>query len=788
MKYVRNIDDLKRYTFEFFDSFLPQNMSDKMVNYFLLDTGFTMELQEGVLNEIKKNPLNENVVVEYGEVILQLRDYRDLLKRFVELLLKSKSFEQLSSFLNRIFLQQIGPAKYHSSQKDYTIRQRYFDRFIEIVDYCNIPKDLYTPFFVAIYNSDPMSNLFYYKEPLNEYLDIFLKNGNQDFVSKLVGEKQESAPSFSAKPTQKETIHGVRSMVEEYVNGAQGSTQLIKSTIERNKMLFLGIVEEYLACEDEKLMRVCELLSYIEDRHAKDDLKRIYMSTHDAKIKSYLEKTCGFTPVMKFDSEQDFLSYVDSAVTKIQDRLYGIRLTRYYKAYELDNTGINGKVMTFVLDTFRAKDSDAQIAELKEYFKFVDVNVLQSLCDIVFEIAVNRNRLLSSRWAIRFISCFGSPSLIEKVFENMSQWYTLKDLQKPCEYFLDIMSLCARKEMIAGIRKLLNNDLSSHQRKFLQNRLATFSESNKEDLEQVKDKLVDDLGFDTSGKRVMQLNRREVVAQINLDCSITLFNAKTGKPARINDRDSYNWQNVHEYIKSCVSKIKAQKKRLYSAFLEFRNYTYESFKECILDNNLLNFLSQHIYWGRYKNDHLVEVCVVKDSKLTHLVGNMLAQESDYSIAMLQPIDAVELKDKIAGETTLLFDQLDFPYFTYSDFNPNANYIDKLAGTFCNAQLFITRLQKIKYKIADLDMKGTFGMLVKKNENLNLITSVEFDRVPLRNYNCPTTLSKIRFYDLNRQNKNVKTATLDKANALMLTNINPHVLSNEIALVLNACKN
>lgn len=786
MKFVKNVDDLKNFTFDFFDSFLSSDLSEKMVNYFLLGAGNFDELVALTKEQPSSAGLSPKDTFEYGEVILQLRDYKDLLKKFVEYLLACDYYEQLSAFLNRIFLQQIGPVKYHSSRKDYTIRERYFDRFVEIINYCEIPKDLYSKFFLKIFNSDSNSYMFFYKEPLKEYLDIFLKNGNQDFVEKLVEEKapQQQAPLS----TKMESINNLRSLISDYVNGDLSSGSLIRGVMDQDKGQAIGIIETYLASDDDTVIHACELLMLLDDKHAREDLKAVFENTKSIKVKAFLEKNCGFASLSTFASKEQFLQYVDSNVEKIQDRLYGIRLTRYYKKYNLKSTGIDGKVLTFILDTFRSKDSDEFVSQFGEYFKFVDTYTMQCLCNIVFEVACERDRLLSSLWAIRFISCFGSSTLLEKVFENMKSWIVLADLRRPCEYFLDIMSQCARREVLDGIRMLLDLDLSPRQRKSLEQKLELFSESNKEDIEQVKDKMVYDLDFDSTGTRIIELNRRKVVAKINIDCTISLYNYDTMKPARINSRENYNWEDVHTYIKSCEKKIKEQKKRLYSAFLEFRNYDNESFKKCILDNNLLNFLSQHVFWGRYRNDNLVEVCIVREGRLSHLLGNMLMPDSEYTIAMLQPIDAVNIKDKIQGYIEPLFDQLDFPYFTKADINPNVNYVDKLSGTFCNAQLFITRLQKLKYKVADLDIQKTFGMLVKKNENLGLITTVEFDRVPLSGYDCPTTLSKIRFYELNKRNENIKASTFDKSTALMLTNINPHVLSNELALILNACRN
>ena len=187
MKYVRNIDDLKRYTFEFFDAFLPQEIADKMVNYFLLNLGEEERLVPVAVNYLKSSNVDLNAIADYGQVILQINDYRELLRKYIELLLRAESFEAICVFLNSIFLQQIGDVKYKSVRKDYSINERYFDRFVEITIFCNIKKELFIPFFVAIFNSEAKSRMYDYKEPLKEYLDLFFKEGeDSEFISKLL--------------------------------------------------------------------------------------------------------------------------------------------------------------------------------------------------------------------------------------------------------------------------------------------------------------------------------------------------------------------------------------------------------------------------------------------------------------------------------------------------------------------------------------------------------------------------------------------------------------------------
>lgn len=277
--------------------------------------------------------------------------------------------------------------------------------------------------------------------------------------------------------------------------------------------------------------------------------------------------------------------------------------------------------------------------------------------------------------------------------------------------------------------------------------------------------------------------------RINLDCSISLFNATNGKPARLNGKEFFNSMDLKTYVKSLEKKVKEQRKRLHTAFLEFRNYDTVSFEETIVSNNLLNLFAQNLVWGRYKNNKLVEICLFKDNKLTHLAGNIVIENfDDYAIAILQPIDCEDIKKELQNKFETLFDQFDLPVFKEENLTMNANYVDSLSGVFCNAKLFVTRLEKLKYKINDLDARRYFGTLVKENKELNLLTCVEFDKVSLDRMNCSITISKVRFFELDKQIKNGKKYNLDKTEALTLRDINPHILSNELAQILLACKN
>ncbi len=778
MKYVKSIEDFKKYSFEFFDSFLDEEMSNMVVNSFLLDIGDWQSLESEMVEIIKEKGINSSDVCDYGEVILQLSDYRSLLKKFVSLLLKSEQFLSLSAFLNRIFLQRVGNVSYRSMRQEYTYKERYFDRFIEIITYCNIDSELYSPFFLAILSSEAFSPLFNYKEPLKEYLDSVAQQGMRPETSLLLDSMDKSLDNSLSLPK----------MIEAYIKGESTSLSVMGSALQKDVSFSLSIIDSMLSQHKDREYECVQLLLLLSSYKAvKDRLKQIYATSFDNRVRALLSKEFSSIVLTSFNSEEEFLSYVDANVSTIQDRLYGIRLARFYSAYGLSNEGINGKVMTFILNTFRNRESVEQVEYFREYFKFVDLYVLQSLASIVYDISYQRKRLLSSKWAMRLISTFASSKLLAIIFSNMADWLKDTRLVGPCQYFIDIMCSCARSEVLPYIGALYDSVESAKMRKFLDEKIKTFSMKNREDIGQVRDRIAGDFGFDKNGYRLLSLPHRQVLIKINSKGNIDVLNAKSEKPARIRQKDDAKY--LRERIKFWTKKIKEQKKRLYSAYLEFRNYDRQSFEECIVHNNLLNFLSQHLFWGRYKSDRLVEICVLNSDRLVHVAGNMIGEESldDYSIAILQSIDASDMKDRLSSVIEPLFDQFSLPFFSTDSLNLKSNCVENLSGVFCNARLFVTRLEKMRYKVADRDEQDTFSTLIKINENLNLITTVEFDRIPLKNLDKSISLGQVRFYDLSRNYKRGKRYILNKQEALMLENINPYVLSNELGLIVSATK-
>lgn len=785
MKYVRNVQDIKNFTFEFCDSFLPKGVSDRMVNYLLLDGYHDDQILSEALNAARQTPLDNQETSEFGEVILQMDGYKNVLKRFVEFLLKGKQFEALCAFLNRIFLQQIGDVKYAGKRREYTMKERYFDRFVEIINYCKIERSLYTPFFLGIFNSDVNSLMANYKEPLKEYIDIFLKDDDDTFVSGLLSSKSDGLVDFA----EASTVKTVETLINEYIKGEINNLSLMKKALLKHKQEAFNILDQIYNGKDlDASYRAVQLMCLLsDDRRVKDIIADIFNKTTDDRVRAYLERTLGFSSLKTFSDKDDFLAYVDKTVGVPQERLYGIRLTRFYKKYNLSNKGLDGKVLTFVMETLKDKDAEMKIGKLTDYFCYVPKDVLQKLCHVVFDVGMETNRLLGSKWALRLIAMCADDDLTAVMNKVVEENFSDEKNKDAFKYYIEMLALADRKQFLTLVKNLKTQKTTKQDDKFFRTRLIKYSSHVKQNVEEVADKISLDFGFNANGEREYTFRSKELILRINPNCTVSIINKKTGHIARFQEDASFELYELKKFRKDVEKYLKTLKKRLRLAFYEFRNYTKKSFEECVLASPILCHLSSFLFWGRYKNNKLEEICVIENGELVHFAGSILGSDEDYTIALLQPIDCAEIKNRLSSSKELLFPQFDFPYFEMQSFDGNSNFASNLCGVFTNAQIFVTRMNKLHYTLNDLDANNNFTTLVKINKTAGLITAVSIDRVNLFNQNITTTLGEVRFYDLSKQVKTGKVYNLEKEDSLTLSEIEPHTLSNELALVLVSSK-
>lgn len=783
---LRSLEQLQNLFAEAFKKEYSEENANKIANFIVYGSGEGKEILE-LAKAKRQADFDKNVFGELCQVVFQLNDYRMVLKNYIEVLLASFQFESVCSFVNRLFVANVGNFTYRSVQKQYSLSERYFDRFVEIIKYCNIADELLMPYFIEILKADASSLCYNYKAPLKEYLKLYLQTAHEKLFNYITKEKIEDCFEYLLEADTNKTL---KYLIEGYLDGSLDCISIIKAYIPKYKQEAFNLLEPYCYSNDEEV--ACKainiLLMFKGDWAVDNFLNGVYENNQSLKLKKIVSKELEIDKFTKLETKDEYVNKVIETTATIQERLYGLRLRRFYEEYKLTDE-FECKSATFMMETFKTLSNELLLKYMNDYFAFADCETKEKIANIVFDVAYERGKLNSSKWALRLIACFGSRILLEKMFDEIVKWLlTIKN--NDSEYFFKCLALCGRREIIGFIKYLrLNKSIDSKKVKKLEKTLELYSQVANIPFDEIDFMLTEDFGLDNKGERLFDLGRRVVKIQLAKDLQINVFNAETGKVGRIADDVTCGDINIKEYIKSIEKEISKQKKKLYQMFLNHVVMEKEDFDRYITSHNLLKVVASNVLWGKYKNDKLYETFKLKNGEVRHISGSYMTDE-DFKIAIVHPLD---LKDNLltvknlAGE--LLFGQLDIPMFDVNEFSANAVSVDKFNGIFVGANLFITRLEKLTYKINDLGKDFYYNTLVKANERLNFLTVVEFNRVKLgEEQNFTTTVTSIRFYKLNSMPKDGKNYMLSRGETMPFTAINHRVFSNELALIFKAAEN
>lgn len=782
MRFIRTVQDLENALVESLIPQLDEISAVKVAKKIINDDGTKTSWDEAV-KVLQKNKLDYGKVAEFSETLFQLRDYKDVLKGYIELLLQSQNYEQVCAFVNRMFMAHVGDCAYVSKAKSYRIEERYFDRFVEVVRFCDIPVDMYLPFFLNIFKSEAMSKMFVWKEPLKEYLQTFIKNSEKDFIKFLSMNKSVDGIEFFL---QINTLDTVAFLVDCFINNKYFDADTIGRLLLKYKRECFNEIERHLANNNEKeLVKIVELLCYFKgDRAAEERIVELLKGAKNVKVKESIEKELGVETTTEFANQETFDNAVRSFKEPVQERLYGLRLKKYYEQYGISMDSFDAKVMTFVMEKFKVVN-ESQLKYMSDYFKFVSPKLRVAIANIVFETALFRDKLQKSKWAIRLISCFADKEMFEKINQLIGWWYS--NFKDAAEYFVDCVSVCGQEYFIGLVKYLKNIKMPAKYRNHINRLVEVFAKNSTFDIFEIEDMLVNDFGLSCLGKNYFDLGRRILEIKVNPDLTISYFNEKTGKPARISNKVEHEDKKIKDYVISIRKEILAQTKKFVIKFNNNKRYSRENFEKLIINHNLLSILAGGIIWGKYSNDKLYQIFTIKEHKEVVLWGS--EPQVDYVIGM---VHSIELDDKVEmikeKMTFFTFDQLVGTTFDKSAYAPNIQSIDTFSGVFTNAKMFINKLKHRGYRVNNLTQTGFYNQMVKPNENMDLLTEVEFDFIKLNEEDkYTTTISKIRFYRLSKLLKEDKNFILNKADSLQVGTIPARVLSDELVEILN-CTN
>lgn len=701
-------------------------INEKLIDLF----GFKEEDLENFLNEIMSDELIKNTVENVGdlsgkkaelnslrELIFQLQEYLTPLCNLIKMLLYSKNYDLIYDLVTKIFVGQIGNIRYQSkSATNFT--ERYFDRFIEIVENCKISSEAYIPFIASIFKTEKLDGLALWKRPALEYLQNFY-NENEDWLLKFINSNPEQKYGILEAIIQFNTMKGVALLIDNFTNEQleeelEHSLQIIK---EHKRDILNYMDREMVSADEDKLSKFTQIMLAMDnDPEVVSRLKDLFDRTDSEKVKELISNKWGISETMNIKTEKQFLNAVRKKIKEPQERSLGVPFDNLHvklkSGYPADNA-----MYTFIIYLFKEEKNLNNLEKLK----ILKTNILEE--NSVHEFAYKMFKVLSSKpdinqakWCIRMFCLFADDELLKEILEFLIELFK-QGRNKEGRYLALCLIHCGYKDVVLAFKRLLaiHNSYIEENIDFFINELARVTNTDKNEL---LDMLVPDVFTE------------------------------------------------EEYNK--------QKLRLYDAFISGRLYTKEEFTNLFINNIIYNELGKNLVFGEYKFGRLHNAFIVENKEIKFLIGQPLPEQEvegidgKVGIGIIHSLDCDFRYEKIFN----YFDNPPFTQFKSTNFdvseaNRSNISVSRFIGTFVDAHKFIDMMKRYGFKINKTEEEVEFYSMVHEMPTLNILTEVEFESKQTEN-SATATIGAIRFYNLDSTMKAKEKFITQKANALSIS--------------------
>ena len=194
-----------------------KQISDKVQNIFGVDVSNVPILDTMSKADILKLVQNAQVntdtraVANFAELIFQLNEYVPAVCNLIKMFLAVKHYTGVVTFMEKLFVAHVGSSIYNSKNKEYSHRERFFDRFIEVIKNTDLTLADYLPFLFAIVEDDDATVLSVWLAPCLEYLQNIFRE-NMDEVKEYVDSDSSHKNTYYTLGLEFNTQKAIRAM------------------------------------------------------------------------------------------------------------------------------------------------------------------------------------------------------------------------------------------------------------------------------------------------------------------------------------------------------------------------------------------------------------------------------------------------------------------------------------------------------------------------------------------------------------------------------------------------
>lgn len=716
---------------------------------------FTTTDDTNMCDVLSKVSLNDSGLYNVSDMLFQLRDYRFYLGYIVRLLLNSRHYDEIAKFFSHMFVNHIGDVSYVSKDYNYEYNERYFDRFVESVKYCQIDNFKIMPFLFYIYNSDSNAPCHKFLRPALEFLKGVITNNEASYLNYINDEKLYKTgyriylDVFDSK--------GAQRLIDNLINENYFSKDDLVELFLYKKDVCLNELREYILRQvgEKQIVALKFYLCFSQD--VKSTLPKLYEKLTDENVKALLKDEIELSKTTKFETIKDFVDYVE--LNNDIETIDGI--STKYLIYFKNNQRVGDKVLTYILNMFKNISSPIVVTKyryLKDFFTDAELDNLGTR--LLF--GMNNTITEDNKWIVAYVCAMCSQDTISNLVDMTPTCLGNTELSS---FVLGCLVETNNAKVISLIKQLY---MESNNKQVYYNYLELLAHNNSMTALDYLDEMVSNYGLDDNCTRQIVCNGETLVFEITDNLSVKVRNLNTYQYVNLSNPQFVDTANAIDYYNNLTMEIRNQIDKFNNAYLTRRTWTIATFIANILSNPILKKISTTLTWGAYEKDSLIKIY---DSSL----DVMQETNQDVKIALVHP---VELQKPIF-KSFEPFRQLNKCVFVANNSNYSNKCSNEFNGIMVNDISFNTRLRVRGYKMS----ANNDSYYYKRFDKDNLLVKVELIKTSSRS---TSIIGNIKFYNLNLVETTNHKYNLVDTQPEDIGSVNKRIYSDVLNDVYEAC--
>lgn len=723
----------------------------------LIKFDFVVPNNKEICLKIKNLNFIESDLFEIADMLFQLKDYKFYLSYFLNVLLNSEHYNDIAKFISRTFVNHIGDCYYVSKDESYEFNERYFDRFIEAVKYCEIDNFKIIPFLFYIYHSNS-------HEPCNKFL-----RPAKEFLKSLISNNEASYLNFINTPEYYKVGYlvyldlfsnkGAQRIIENLVNENYFSKDELYEVFLGNKEVGLTELKNYILKQTGEKQKIALNFYLTFSQDVKNTLPELYNSIKDEELKNVLKDEIELSKNIKFETIKDFIDFVDLNL----DIETEVGLSIKYLVYFKNGIKLSDKVLTYIFNIFKNISSPMVIKKYSYLKEFFPESELTTLGHNLFNSLENKITW-DNKWIVALICTLCSNYIVAD----------LVDLAPTCLGNTELSNFVLGCLVETNIPKVVNLIkqlyMESNNKKVYYNFLEILAKNNSISALDYLDEMVDNYGLSENATKQIVCNGENLLFEIDDNLSVKVKNLTTLNYVNLSNPSFVDTANALKYFNDLTNEIRNQINKFKEAYETRRFWTVATFKANILSNPILNKIAGTLVWGTYDKDNLI--------KVFNSINDVFHENNNETkIALVHPVELTNnMLSKFKFEP---FKQLNKQVFVANNYNFSNTFTNEFNGIAVNEINFNAKLRALGYKMSVGDDVYFFKTIPYEN----LLVKIELTKLSTKNV---SVVGNIKFYNLNLVQVINNKFILSNTTPEEVGSVNKRVYSDVLNDVFEAC--